>query len=280
MNGVFYVATGDSYRAEAIKSVLSLKKHHPDIHTTLFSDKPCETGYFDKNIILKTPHFSFQDKVECFQHMPYEKALFLDTDTYVVGDISDLFDLLDHFDFAAAIEVARGHWYSEWLMPDSFPELNSGVIAFRSSPNTRKLFSDWMMYFEESKIWQSGLAWQKGKPWDQPGLRRALYLAENVRMTALPTEYNAIRFNGTYLWSKAKIVHGRGNIEVAAKRMNRIYNVERSFFQGFGVIAEFRRISLSHILETVFRVNLCALLEVFHRLVGVAKFCAQRLRSK
>src|ERR1700728_2121051 len=113
MIGVFYVATGDKYRNEALKSVKSLKKHLPGIHTTLYSDQLCDPGHFNRNIIITSPKFSFQDKVECFQLVDYERAIFLDADTYVAGDISDLFDLLDRFDFAAAIEVARGCWYDE-----------------------------------------------------------------------------------------------------------------------------------------------------------------------
>lgn len=33
-------------------------------------------------------------------HSPFEHTIFLDTDTFVCGDFSELFDLLDHFDIA------------------------------------------------------------------------------------------------------------------------------------------------------------------------------------
>lgn len=271
MNGVFYVATGDQFRAEALKSVRSLKRQHPNLHTTLFSDQPCEAGHFDRNIVLPHPKFSNQDKVECFQLVDYEKAIFLDTDTHVAGDISDLFDLLEHFDFAAVMDCARGYWYHEWSLPDCFPEVNSGVIAFGNSPKTKKLFADWLTYYEESKVWQRRYWRQKERVWDQPGLRRALYLAKDIRMVVLPTEYNALRHFGTYLWGKVKIVHGRANIEAVAERMNRNTNLERAFFQGMGVIAEFSRIPFPRVLETVFRVNACALLDVRDRIVNFLK---------
>jgi hypothetical protein len=265
MIGVFYVATGDKYRDEALKSLKSLKKHLPKMHTTLFSDQPCEPGHFDRNIIITSPKFSFQDKVECFQLVDYEQAIFLDTDTFVAGDISDLFDLLSKFDFAAATEAARGYWYDEWSLPDSFPELNSGVIVFNNSAKIKKLFADWLRFFMESKTWQNRFAWQNGNAWDQPGLRRALYLAKDIRMTVLPTEYNALRNNGTYLWGCAKIIHGRGNIEIVAERMNRFINVERAFFQGFGVMVDFGRISLRQVFEICFRVNYLVVREVCRR---------------
>jgi hypothetical protein len=271
MNGVFYVATGDKCRAEALKSVRSLKQHLPHIHTTLFSDQPCGAGLFDRNIIIPNPKMTNQDKVECFQLVDYEKAIFLDTDTYVAGDISDLFDLLEHFDFAAAMDQSRGYWYREWSLPDGFPEVNSGVVAFRNSSKTKKLFADWLAFYGESKIWQQGCNGGRKTTWDQPGLRRALYLAKDIRMVVLPTEYNALRHFGTYLYGKAKIVHGRRNIEAVAERMNRNPNLERAFFQGMGVIADFNRVSFKQVLETVFRVNVCALLNVRDRIKNMVK---------
>jgi hypothetical protein len=280
MNGIFYVAVGDKFRAEALKSVTSLKQHLPHIHTTLFSDQPCGAGLFDRNIIIPNPKMTNQDKVECFQQVDYEKAVFLDTDTYVAGDISDLFELLDHFDFAAMIDPMRGYWYREWSLPDGFPEVNSGVVAFLNSIKAKKLFADWLVYYQESKAWQLRYWRKNDRFWDQPGLRRALFLAKDIRMAVLPSEYNALRFNGSYLWGKAKIVHGRGNIAAVAERMNRNLNLERAYFQGMGVIADFNRVSFKQVLETVFRVNACALLNVRDRIIKMVKRCFQSGRGK
>ena len=87
MNGVFYVATGKKYRLEAIRSVQSLKKHNPTIHTTIFSDSNSILEIFDRNINISHPSFSFEDKIACFQAIDYEKAIFLDADTYITSDI-------------------------------------------------------------------------------------------------------------------------------------------------------------------------------------------------
>jgi len=282
MNGVFYVATGDKLRAGALKSVKSLKQHLPHIHTTLFSDQPCGAGLFDRNIIIPNPKMTNQDKVECFQLVDYEKAIFLDTDTFVAGDISDLFGLLDHFDFAAAMDQSRGYWYREWSLPDGFPEVNSGVVAFRNSSKTKKLFAEWLTFFEESKDWQRWheFAYGRCKAFDQPGLRRALFQAKDIRMAVLPTEYNALRTHGTYLWAKVKIVHGRGNIDAVAGRMNRIYDQGRSFHQGLGVIADFGQIPFARVLETIFRVNACALLNVRDRMKKMVKRWIQKGQGK
>jgi hypothetical protein len=273
MNGVFYVATGEGFRAEAVKSAKSLKQHHPNLHTTLFSDQPCPEAFFDRNIIIRNPRMSNQDKMDCFPLVDYEKAIYLDTDTYVAGDISDLFTLLENFDMAAAICPMRGYWYHDGGLPDSFPEVNGGVIAFRNSTRTKKLFADWARCFEESKDWQSRnpYAFGIGRTWDQPGLRRALYLAKDIRLAILPTEYNFMRVNGTYLWGKAKILHGRGNIETVAERINRVCNMERTFLQGIGVMADFARLPASQVLEIAFRVNACAFLNMAHRLRGILR---------
>jgi|GEM_PF-1222867 len=268
MNGFFYVAIGSKYHQEALKSVRSLKAHNPSANVTLFTEKVINEPEFDRIVGIDIASGSFE-KIIAFHLVDYKKAVFLDTDTYIVDDISDLFQILDNFDFAASLEVARGYWYREHEpnLPDAFPELNSGVIAFKNSSKTKNFFKEWEFYFEESKAWQLKVkSWELKRDvlstriWDQPSLRKALYFSKDIRHTSLPTEYNALRMNGTYLWGKAKIIHGRGNIEEVVRRMNKNVDIERSFFQGFGVIADFSRISFKDVIKTVLRINACAIL--------------------
>jgi hypothetical protein len=82
------------------------------------------------------------------------------------------------------------------------------------------------------------------------------------------------------LWGKAIVVHGRGNIEAVAERMNRNPDLERGFFQGMGVIADFNRIPFRQVLETVLRVNACALLNVRDRMKNMVKRWFQKGQGK
>lgn len=65
-------------------------------------------------------------------------------------------------------------------LPDSFPQLNSGVILYKKSENVLKLLEEWRVAFHEAKL-----------PKDQTTLRELLWLhADKVRVYVLLPEYN------------------------------------------------------------------------------------------
>src|SRR5688500_10192769 len=99
-SGIIYVATGDRYRDEAVGACTSLKQCMPHVPVALFTDIPEVASLFDHVIVLDNPTCDFGDKIRGIQCSPFVRTIFLDTDTCVCDDISDLFDLLDHFDLA------------------------------------------------------------------------------------------------------------------------------------------------------------------------------------
>jgi hypothetical protein len=102
--GVIYVATGDHYRDEAVGACTSLKQFMPHMPVVLFTDVHDVLSPFDHVIVLDNPSCDFADRIRGIQNSPFARTIFLDTDTCVCDDISDLFDLLDHFDLAAATQ--------------------------------------------------------------------------------------------------------------------------------------------------------------------------------
>src|SRR5207244_3989252 len=98
---------------------------------------------------------------------PYERLVFLDTDTRAFGDLLPLFDLLDRFDLAALQDVNRGWNYTLPDVPLPFTEFNTGVIAFRKGPAVEKFFSEWRANHEQLKA--------SGFVNDQPAFRRTAY---------------------------------------------------------------------------------------------------------
>jgi hypothetical protein len=88
----------------------------------------------------------------------------LDTDTYCLHAFPEVFDLLDRFDLAAAHEA--GGIATRWVdarrssgrptMPECFPELNTGVIAFRRGANVLKLLERWLVLAEGPERRQPG----------------------------------------------------------------------------------------------------------------------------
>src|SRR6266404_4569779 len=99
--GVVYVATGKKYYDEACISVRSLKVSN-SIRAAIFTDQPRQDPHFDIHVPVKSTGDGFLDKVVNLKASPFEHTLFLDTDTFVWSDLTDLFSLLGNFDLAVA----------------------------------------------------------------------------------------------------------------------------------------------------------------------------------
>jgi len=84
---------------------------------------------YDQILVLENPLYGYEDKLSGMMLAPYEHTLFLDADTYVVRPIPELFQLLDRFDIAAKHNSRRRAAFLEDV-PDSFPEYNTGVVAY------------------------------------------------------------------------------------------------------------------------------------------------------
>jgi hypothetical protein len=206
--GVVYIATGRDYIQEACLSAKSLKEHNESIHTTIFSDTNFESPFFDQVETIDDPSYDFGDSVIDPEMTPYDRTLFLDTDTYICEDISDIFEVLDNFDIAAAhnpgSRTAIHGEYKPSDIPKAFPQYNTGVILFKDNPNTQDFFENWSeIYINNKSKMAIGL--------NQPAFREALYKSD-LRISTLPSEYNLrVRYDGSvgFMTDSVKIVHGR-----------------------------------------------------------------------
>jgi hypothetical protein len=216
--GVIYVATGDRYIREAEQSARSLRRVCPDLPITLIADKPVESPLFDQVLILPNPGYRSADKIEGIRMSPYEHTLFLDSDTYVVGDITTVFTLLDRFDIAAAHDI-RIESQPAPGMPDCFPEYNSGVVVCKKSPRLADLLARWADdYQARLETWDG-----EGRLNEQPSFRRALF-DSSARIATLPPEYSC-RPNTGRLFAAVKILHERGD-EAYLQRIANILNAQ------------------------------------------------------
>jgi hypothetical protein len=205
--GILYVATGKKYAQEAIKSARSFKQRMPDVPIAIFTDDATPTEkeeIFDNVIILERPKFHYLDKVEALQRTPYEKTLFLDTDTYCVESCYELFALLERFDIAAAHSPVRVSTQNNGKCPLSFPELNTGVIVYRNSREVCRVIEHWrkIFCFQLSKGFNIN---------DQPAFREAVYQS-SLQIGILTPEYNLRTCFPYFVGGNAlvKIVHDRG----------------------------------------------------------------------
>jgi hypothetical protein len=231
--GVVYIATGKDYIQEACLSAKSLKEHNESIHTTIFSDTSFSSPYFDDVRLFKDPDYDFGDSVIDPDMTPYDRTLFLDTDTYVCENISGIFDILDRFDIAVThnpgSRTAVHNGYGDRGVPDAFPQYNTGVLLFKNNSQTREFFESWASIYEENKV-------QVGVGLNQPAFREALYKSE-LQIATLPSEYNLrVRYDGSvgFMTDSVKIVHGRhpAGLPAVSKHLNandgmRVYSLRK-----------------------------------------------------
>ena len=188
--GFIYIATnrkGSSidFVKEAIFSANSLKKIHPESHITLFTDKEIikdKDCPFDNIIIVE---LNIRSKQDVLQNTPYEKTIFIDTDTYINGNIKELFDMLDKFECIACHDCyskKRVFNIPEYMnIPTAFNEINSGVFGFKKCENFNKMINLWNHYYHKYK--------EITNEQDQPSCRIACW-ESNIKLYILPLEYN------------------------------------------------------------------------------------------
>ncbi len=210
-NGVIYIVTSADrgvYLNAAIASAESVRAHSPHLGIHLYVDAPgmsrveaLEQNPFSSIGLIENPHY--RSKVDYLLQSPFERTLYLDSDTRVVDDISEMFELLDRFDIALAQAHRRNfHRTSQvWRtdIPPSFPQYNGGVILYHNTPAVANLLQGWKEAFHEA-----------GFAKDQVTLRELLWLSD-LRLATLPPEYNIRYEKYLKIWeereAKPKILH-------------------------------------------------------------------------
>ena len=224
--GVIYIATGSKFIEECCVSAESLKSKMPDMPITLFCNEQVSSRHFDNVVLIEHPRFSLMDKVFLMNSSPYDKTLFLDTDTYVCDSFWELFPILDKFDLALAHSTYRAV-YRVHGIPDSFPEFNTGVILFKKSPQITQLLANWLALYArdvgKEQQWLTPFAVvtrMDSNLNDQPTFREAVYTS-GVRVASLTSEYNCRFESPGFVHNIVKIIHGRHpNLHTIARAIN------------------------------------------------------------
>ena len=191
-NGILYIAfknsKGINYIKEAIHSAQSIKKIHPNLHISLFTDTTeIKNKCFDYKRII--PINSTREKQNYLFNSIYENTLYLDSDTKIVNPIDDLFGLMERFDIAACFDHARKDpkkskvWEDYAKIPKVFSEFAGGVILFRKSPAVESFFRVWRVNYG---LWKKA----SGRLNDQPSFRVSLWQCSDLKVYTLPPEYN------------------------------------------------------------------------------------------
>jgi hypothetical protein len=218
--GILYSAAGDSYVAEAVRSARSSLRHNRLPHLLFAS------GDADSVQGLSVARFEpsvnpYADKIANMRRSPFERTIYLDSDTFVVDEIAHVLQLLDCYDVAVAYAAYRA--LPDPDVPSAFYEFNTGVIAWRASDRVAAFMRSW----EETY-----LAWLREGPFpgarkasesrraDQPAFRRCAW-QHGVRLFVLAPEYN-FRFDyPTTVRERVRVIHGRhDDYEALAARIN------------------------------------------------------------
>jgi hypothetical protein len=245
--GVIYVATGDRFVAEAEQSLATLRATNPQLPVMLLSGEDAPRKDLWDEVQVDPALKSQKNRAKlCMDRAPWQRCLFLDTDTRVCGDLSDGFALLDRFDFAGQHGYG-GHHYEVAGVPTSFPEVNSGVLFWRRNGKTKALFARWRELYDS--LDQS----HETRTWDQKSLRVALWESD-LHFVDLPSIYNAMPYFPYVLERKLVVAHGRNmkNLEKFEAKVSGTGKI-RAYVPGLGAMEHPKDMRWSEVLRASVR---------------------------
>lgn len=154
--GVIYISC-NSHRhyKEAIKSASSVLEYNPDIDITLLTDSAQrELGQINYKQFHSPVHHPLKEKCKMMRESPYDKTLFLDTDTKIMGDISPIFNYLDDYDLAVAnapnVDSEQERFSEDFFVSYKIPNIyNTGVVGFRNNGRVNDFFELWWNRFKQ-----------------------------------------------------------------------------------------------------------------------------------
>jgi lipopolysaccharide biosynthesis glycosyltransferase len=205
--GYLYIATGAKYLKEVSVSAKSLKRFTQKPICVVTDDESFQSEYIDQVIIMQ-PSTDFVTKIIGVQLTPFQRTIFLDSDTFVCSPLDQLFEALDLFDMSMSVDnfmhsLSFFQQYNpsfEIKYKNVIPEYNTGVIVYKNTSNVQLLFADWLRIHTTMQIKA-----------DMPSFRETfLQHAYNIRIAPLPFEYN---FHGVqtfgFAYNEIKVIHER-----------------------------------------------------------------------
>ncbi|MCT4638096.1 MAG: putative nucleotide-diphospho-sugar transferase [Bacteroidales bacterium] len=240
--GVLYVATDSYYLNQAVLSASSLKRYC-DVNVGVVTDMDDPGEIWD--VVLKYKPLNpdndiyMADKLRALTLSPFKKTLYLDADTYIMSDITPMFDLLNRFDMV----FAHGHNRNErFLMqtgqimangkytkavddsiPYSFAPIQGGLIMFGDSQHVKDFICKIEKEYHKKRYFD-----------DQAVIRELLWQHNDILFYILPPEYNFNSIDQLKRWRKANYKEARPVILHYTREkgkdieqcVNRIYNID------------------------------------------------------
>lgn len=218
--GIIYCATGNVYIQRATLSAKSMKKHSPGLDCCVFTNGNADSEIWDKIIPIEKTEKGFHqymlDKLIVLNSSPYIDTLYLDSDTYILDDLTELFQILEQFDLA----ICHGHDRQKRYLiqhgkipvrgtyikaisdniPYSFAPLQGGLFLFRQSERMNNFLKKLLQLYIDKDFYD-----------DQVSIRELLW-SSDLRFYILPPEYNFNSLDMLKYWKKFKFKHAKPKI--------------------------------------------------------------------
>ena len=221
-NGFIYIVFGNSFNREANYSIQSLLNKNKNSKVALFTDDINSFNNIESEklikYLIKPEHI--RAKVDFISESPFQNSIYLDSDTFILQNIEDVFDCFSRDDVLVTRCFERerenyNHIKEYKAIPYGFSEVNGGFLGFKKNAVTDEFFKLWKKYFYKYKKNTSG--------WDQVSLRIALWQSK-VRLNFLPYEYNTRSIENRIKLLNNKKILGENHLEPKVFHMH--YNSE------------------------------------------------------
>lgn len=236
------MAVGERFRAETAKSIASVKRSMSglpvavatDVETWDQENEPDHLIQVDAKTRTIGNRDWLIDSTIPPGLSPFNKTLFLDSDTYLVEPAPELFDILDHCELAMAPVPNYYHadtdCYDEDI-PACIKRYNCGVMAYRDTESVQELFRRWGRKHQDDI--DSGIVR------NQPAFLRA-FVDTDLLFHELPPNYNFRYPQKGSVSGPVKLLHGRhwkfdhADIaeEINASDNYRLYHERLPYFGG------------------------------------------------
>lgn len=227
-NGVIYIATGkELFLKEAKISAKSVRKYNKNVGISIFVDEKNQfednENLFDLIQFVEKPEHGFGDKIYAMKNTPYQKTIYLDCDTVVADDISEIYNMLEKYDIAASNPPFKNKYYS----PNHY---QAGIIFYKMNNKVSKFFDLWDENYD-----------RKNHGNDQPSFRETLSKLP-ISVFIFPPNYNFRSPFASYIQGKIKILHDH-NLSRASDKVRQSFinylnenTEERYWFPKKGVL--------------------------------------------
>ena len=106
------------------------------------------TNFLDISLIVidELRGSNFASKIIGMKNTPFNKTIFMDTDTYMVECKDGLFDVLEKYDIGMCIHEGEhtALFESQPVFSPFFNEFNTGMVVYVKNDGVLKLLDDWL----------------------------------------------------------------------------------------------------------------------------------------